>query len=111
MEQAAGLLDLLGAVRSETELSVVLFSGFTLDQIRLHRLGPEILSHIDVLIAGPYDASQPLKRSMLGSANQRVHLLSDRYTAADIERVPAAEALVAVDGTVTISGISPPRRP
>lgn len=108
LEQAEGLLDLLQAVRAGTGLSVLLFSGFTLAQMGSVPLGPAILGCLDVLVDGPFDASQPLRRGLRGSANQKVHLLTDRYTEADIARVPAGEVVIGPDGTVTMSGVGSP---
>jgi anaerobic ribonucleoside-triphosphate reductase activating protein len=58
-----------------------------------------------VLIAGRYDRQQRRASGWRGSANKTVHLLTDRYTLADLDAVPPAEVVIAPDGTVTISGI------
>jgi hypothetical protein len=60
-----------------------------------------------VLVAGRYDASQHLARDLRGSANQTVHLLTDRYTMNDLQSVPPAEVIVTAEGKVVVSGIDP----
>ena len=70
-------------------------------------LGPSILRHIDVLIAGRYVASQHLGHGLLGSANQQIHLLTGRYTLPQLINVPLREVILHGDGTVTATGISP----
>ena len=108
MEQAEGLFELLGLIRTETELSVLLFSGHTLREITDMPLGPQILEQVDVLIDGRYEAGLRLARGLRGSSNQRIRLLTDRYSLEDIQRTPAAEVHIRADGTVAVSGISPP---
>jgi anaerobic ribonucleoside-triphosphate reductase activating protein len=108
LQQPDGLLALTDGIRNRTDLSVLLFSGYTLPEIDAMPLGPKILRHLDVLIAGRFDVAQRLTRGLRGSDNQRVHLLTDRYTMQEIEAAPSAEVHVAPDGTVTVSGIGPP---
>lgn len=67
----------------ERGLTVLLFSGYTLEQLReqqdpaLH----DLLAHTDILVDGPYDRNQPeTQRRWIGSANQRVHFLTSRCT-------------------------------
>jgi anaerobic ribonucleoside-triphosphate reductase activating protein len=83
------------------------FSGYMLDEIRRLPLGPVILDHLDVLVAGRYAASRPAGGSLLGSSNQLVHLLTDRYGPADIARVPPRELILHADGSITVSGVAP----
>ena len=90
-------------------LSVVIFSGYTRRAIEALPLGPSILARADVLIAGPYRREEHSGAGLLGSANQRIHFLSERYSAKDFARVPGAEAVLHRDGTVTLSGIAPLR--
>ena len=109
LDQAEGLAELLTAVRSTTELSVLLFSGYTIEQIEEMTLGPRILANIDVLIDGLYQAGARRASNLRGSENQRIHLLSDRYCRAEVEATPAAEITISPDGEVVITGIDPPR--
>ncbi len=108
MEQSPGLLALLRTVRSRTGLSLLLFSGFTRRQIGELPHGSAILGCLDVLVDGPYEAAHALRRGLRGSDNQRIHLLTGRYTGADMARVPAAEVRISSDGSVTVTGVSPP---
>ncbi len=107
LQQADAVLALLRGVRAATELSVLLFSGYTLDEIEALPHGPDILSLLDVLIDGRYEAPTRVGRDLRGSANQRVHLLSDRYCAAEIAATPEAEIHIAADGSFTMSGVAP----
>ena len=78
--QAEGLAVLAKGVQ-QLELSVMVFSGFTLEQI--HRGNPhwkDLLNQIDLLVDGPYlQDLATLDRRWIGSTNQRIHFLTDRY--------------------------------
>ena len=108
-QQPAALLDVLERL-AETPLSRLVFTGYTLGEINSQPLGPLILPFIDVLIAGRYVASQPGHVALLGSANQKIHRLSDRYTLEDIQRTPPRELILHPDGIITSSGIDPRKR-
>lgn len=72
---------LAGAAR-QRGLSVMVYSGFTLEQLRA-RTDPaaiELLALTDLLVDGPYVRELPdAERRWVGSTNQRVHFLTDRY--------------------------------
>jgi len=108
LQQPFRLLELLKGVRSLTRLSVLLFSGYSLEEIYNHPTGPDVLRLIDVLIDGRYVQNERLARGLRGSSNQTVHLLTTRYRLCDIEQVPLAEVVVAANGLVSISGVRPP---
>lgn len=84
-EQAAGLADLVEKLRSEN-LSVMTFSGYRLEELQgsADSAIQRLLSATDVLVDGRFDASRPdTARRWIGSTNQRVHFLNDRYSAED----------------------------
>ncbi len=99
---------LLAEVRARTALSVLVFSGYRLDEILAMERGPAILGHIDVLIAGRYVPARALGEGLLGSANQTVHFLTDRHGMADIGEVPQAEIQIDALGRVAVTGVAPP---
>jgi len=105
-QQPEALLDLLERL-DETRLSRLVFSGYTLAEIVELPLGLRILRHVDVLVAGRYVASQRSGSSLTGSANQQIHLLTDRYTPGDLAAVPPRELVLHRDGAVSVSGILP----
>ena len=107
--EVAALLDLLIRV-SGSHLSRLVFTGYTLSEIKRLPLGPNILDHCDVLIAGRYSADEHVSHGLLGSSNQQLHLLSDRYTESQLSKTPRCELLLRSDGTITVSGLSPWRQ-
>ena len=67
-------------------LSVMVFSGYTLEEIR-QTADPDaekLLRHTDILVDGPYQKDSPdTSRRWIGSSNQRIHFFGDRYHADD----------------------------
>jgi anaerobic ribonucleoside-triphosphate reductase activating protein len=85
LAHATGAVALARAVR-QRGLGVMVFTGYTLEEAR--RLPDpavaELLALTDILVDGPYRREQPeTRRRWIGSANQQVHFLSDRYRADD----------------------------
>jgi anaerobic ribonucleoside-triphosphate reductase activating protein len=109
LQQRRSLLALLRRVRRETLLSALLFTGYTWEEVRQMPEAGALLACVDVIIAGRYDLSQHLARDLRGSANQAVHLVTDRYAAGDLQAVPCAEAIITAEGEVVMSGIDPIR--
>lgn len=109
LQQAAGVVQLLRRVRTETSWSVILFTGYSLEETRCLPRAEEVLDAIDVLIAGRFEQDQHLGRGLRGSANKTVHLLTPRYTLAELDTVPPVEVLIGTDGTIALSGIHPLR--
>lgn len=105
-QQPEALLCLLEHI-SGSGLSRLVFSGYTLQEIRALPLGPQIIEHVDVLIAGRYVASLHLGRGLLGSANQEILLLTNRYKTEDLKHVPPREIILHPDGSMTLSGVDP----
>jgi anaerobic ribonucleoside-triphosphate reductase activating protein len=88
---------------------ILIFSGYSLDAIRAMAQGPSILASIDAVIAGPYIEAKHCRHGLLGSANQKIHLRTDRYHWTDFAETPRCEAILHRDGSVTLSGINPLR--
>jgi anaerobic ribonucleoside-triphosphate reductase activating protein len=106
LEQPEAAAALLAAAR-ELGLSTLVFSGYTLDEIRARPGGPEVLAHLDVLIDGRYVAGDRLATGLRGSANQRIRLLTGRHTLAEVEATPVAEIRIAPGGDIVLTGVNP----
>jgi len=107
LQQMRPLVALLRRVREETDLSVLVFTGYTWDEVRRMPEADALLACVDVLIAGRYDPAQRLARDLRGSTNKTVHFLSERYTMDDLQSVAPAEVIITAEGEVMISGIDP----
>jgi anaerobic ribonucleoside-triphosphate reductase activating protein len=104
---AAGAAALAEAAHA-LDLSVMVFTGYTLDELcdatdpAMHRL----LASADILVDGPYQRDRPeTKRRWIGSANQRAHFLSKRCSANDPRwRLPNTLEIRLQGGAVTVNG-------
>lgn len=76
----------LAIAAQERGLSVMVFTGYTLEQAR-EMSDPNVdllLANTDILVDGPYVRELPdTERRWIGSTNQRVHFLTNRYRADD----------------------------
>ena len=107
LEQASGASALAKEAQA-AGLSVMVFSGFTLAELE-QRDDPAIdnlLSHCDLLVDGRYRESEPEgDRRWIGSRNQVMHFLSDRYDPADARfREPNTVEIRFKPGSLTVSG-------
>ena len=87
---------------------MLVFTGFTLPEVKAMTLGEKFLSLVDLLVAGPYRADQVCSpKGLISSANQRVYFLSQRYGPLDLAKVPLAEVIIEPDGKLVLTGILP----
>ncbi len=80
-DQAQALIPFLKQVKKH-DLSVVIFTGYTLEQIQNGHIsgGKELLNNIDLLIDGPFISElATTSKQWVGSSNQQVHYLSNRF--------------------------------
>ena len=107
-QQAQACADLCRRVR-EAGLSVFVYTGYTLQQLRR---SPDpgvdgLLDAADVLVDGPFIAGRWTEALWRGSDNQTVHFLTDRYRADDFDLArPAAEAEMTIGpaGEIRLTG-------
>jgi anaerobic ribonucleoside-triphosphate reductase activating protein len=88
MSQAAGLAQVIQVARQTRDLTLICFTGYRLAELRARPPGPgvtDLLAQTDVLIDGRYVAARNDGRGMRGSANQRVHFLTERLRHAEAE--------------------------
>jgi anaerobic ribonucleoside-triphosphate reductase activating protein len=79
--QAPGLAELCIRIKRETDLSVMIFSGYTLEELEKQgEAAQALLESCDLLVDGRYEeALADDSRRWIGSSNQTVHFLSERY--------------------------------
>ena len=76
----------LAVVARERGLTVMVFTGYTLDEARAMRNADvdRLIGLTDILVDGPYVRELPdTSRRWIGSTNQKVHFLTDHYRADD----------------------------
>jgi anaerobic ribonucleoside-triphosphate reductase activating protein len=106
--QIDDLIGLLAGIRILCRLPVILFSGYSREEILSMPHGSDVLGLVDVLIAGRYREGKRIAAGLRGSENKQVHLITHRYTRAEIEATPELEFQIGADGAVLVSGINPP---
>jgi anaerobic ribonucleoside-triphosphate reductase activating protein len=88
-------------------LSVMIFSGFTIEELHA-RNDPQteqLIQLTDILVDGPYIREQPdNERRWIGSTNQRIHFLTDRYHFDDRWRKKNTLEIRLVNGELSVNG-------
>jgi anaerobic ribonucleoside-triphosphate reductase activating protein len=104
LEQAEALVPFLEQARS-AGLSVMVFSGYELGEVGTPAVDA-VLSLTDLLVAGRYrEAERAEGLRWRGSANQRIHFLTGRYSeGALVKEQPVVEFHLCDDGAVALTG-------
>ena len=106
-QQAEALAELCSVVRAQ-RLSVMVFSGYTLAELQSGTIdaAAALLAHVDLLVDGRFEASLvDERRRWIGSTNQQLHFLSDRYSPHDNRfNQPNSIEIRLVGGELTING-------
>lgn len=107
LQQAKPLAGLLHKIRELSSLSIVLFTGYTWNQIPNIPGGSEVLKYCDVVLAGRYNQSLRVASGLLGSSNKTFHFITSRYSLVDLQSVPESEIIIEPSGDILLSGINP----
>ena len=103
--QAKGLAGLLKIAKERFNLTTIVYTGFTLEELQKKTPSAEALKYTDVLIDGPFVESK--KETTLlarGSSNQTFHFLSDAYTIEDFYMPGKIEISIGRDGVIVETG-------
>lgn len=67
------LKDLVCRIKEETGQNIWIYSGYTFEEIMMHKKTKEILKYCDVLVDGPFiEEQKDLRLRFKGSKNQRI---------------------------------------
>ena len=106
-EQAAALADLVRRVK-DAGLTVMIYTGYTLEELRARNDADTeaALAATDLLVDGRFvQELYETKRRWIGSSNQRLHFLSDRYSPDDPRfREPNTVEVRIRNGEVVVTG-------
>ena len=81
LEQEEELLELLFLLREiKLHKGIILFTGFSRNEIRENPIREKCLSYIDVLIDGRYEEELKTDSSLRGSSNQEFYFFSDKIS-------------------------------
>jgi anaerobic ribonucleoside-triphosphate reductase activating protein len=103
------LAEFLESIRERSKLSILVFTGRTLDQLRRHP-DPAVarcLSAIDILVDGPYVEELNDGVGWRGSSNQVIHALGPRSSGSCEGAIAPrrVELMVTAGGRVSFTGI------
>jgi anaerobic ribonucleoside-triphosphate reductase activating protein len=107
--QAGPLAALAEQIRARG-LSVITYSGYTIDELAAGNdpAWPALLAATDLLVAGPFVAARARPDPLRGSSNQQVIPIGTRLLPARRpDSLGTAEFTVERDGTITASGFPP----
>ncbi len=67
------LKDLVCRIKEETGQNIWIYSGYTFEEIMMHKKTKEILKYCDILVDGPFiEEQKDLRLRFKGSKNQRI---------------------------------------
>ena len=82
----------------------MLFTGYEMAEITEKQM-TSILDYLDILITGRYEkAKRTMNHQWIGSTNQEIHFLTDRYADYKIENNNYTEITINEDASLTILG-------
>lgn len=77
--QVNALVALINYVRKKRDLGVIIYTGFVLEEIKEDEEKVNLLNLTDILIDGQYIKELDDGRAYVGSSNQKIHRLTERY--------------------------------
>ena len=86
--QIDSLHSLLQKIRTNSNLGVIIYTGYRIEELQAMRNEKvdDILSQLsDLIIDGEYIEGQNDGRSLIGSANQKLYFVTDRYRSSENE--------------------------
>jgi len=89
--QATSLYHLIVHLRKQKDIGVIIYSGYTLQELKKYKKNLPLLAETDILIDGQYIKEMDDGRAYIGSSNQTIHYLSDRYK--DVGQVYYAQSV------------------
>lgn len=85
-------------------LSTMLFTGYEMAEIEEKRM-TSVIENLDILITGRYEKNkQTMNHQWIGSTNQQIHFLTDRYANYEIVNKNYIEISINDDASLTILG-------
>lgn len=108
LQQPAALADFLNLLKADprtVDLSVVLITGYSTEEIQSDPQLSSATTEVDTLVTGRYNSRLHLAVGLKGSSNKEYWHRSGRHTDSEFEAIPACEISFLPDGSVTITGM------
>ena len=91
LEQFDELLQLIKRVKEEMKLSVIIWTGYEIDEVISMKMFNQLANYTDLLITGPYIHTLRKPEGLRGSSNQEYVFFTEEYSEKDLENIPFAE--------------------
>jgi len=108
LQQPAALSDFLRLVKSDartTELSVIVLSGYSTDEIQGSHELVSAIEEVDTVIHGRYNRRLHIADGLRGSSNKQYWHRTTRHDDTDFAAMPESEIVVLPDGSIAITGM------
>jgi len=105
LDQFEEIYLLIKKIKEETDLSVVIWTGYETEEIKVMKMFEDLSNNTDVLITGPYVDTFHKPEGLRGSSNQDYLFFTKKYSIKDLDKVPSAE-IQFKDGQIQITGIN-----
>ena len=107
-DQAAGLFQLTKMLKHDG-LSVMSYTGYTLEELRRSRAGSKLklLKELDLLIDGPFLYEAGACNGWRGSANQQCHVFDANLRPENNDSENAMEIIINEQGDIALTGFFP----
>ncbi|HAG52015.1 MAG TPA: anaerobic ribonucleoside-triphosphate reductase activating protein [Deltaproteobacteria bacterium] len=107
--QHNGLFELLKMAKNKYNLTTVVYTGFTYEELKENAYYFQCLDFIDVLVDGRYDETKKEPTLLArGSTNQRFYFISNRYTEKDFYMPGKTEIIIGKNGVIKATGFGKP---
>lgn len=108
LDQSKELFKFLKLIKNNTNMGIMLFSGYTFEKIQKNYDMNKVIDLCDLVISEPFIQKQiSYKRRWIGSSNQKVHFITDRYEYLKTEWEPYYKEIEfhIKDGEIIINGM------
>ena len=104
LEQEYELLELLFLLKEiKLPKGIILFTGFTREEIRVNPIREKCLEYIDVLIDGRYEKNLKVDFSLRGSSNQEFYFFSNKISSDELSFDQEIE-ISCLEGDIMMTG-------
>ena len=105
LQQIEPLSRLLEMVKSRTQFSVILFTGYEWEELVTLPGSQAVLRWIDLLFTGRYKSTG--NHHAFPNGSKKIHFLTSRYNQADLDDTAQSEIVITTTGELRLSGIEP----
>ncbi len=106
-QQIEDLAALVSLIKSQTDLGVIILTGYTKGELLQFPEINSIANNVDLIIAGRYNHKLKIQSGLRGSNNKIYWYTSEFYKKYILEDIPEMEIITNEKGEITISGIDP----